>query len=344
MRTSIKGKFDIFMELWSGDPAVKGIPLHSQCVTGDMADLAEECFTRGIFSERLPPEYSSLHTEVKPIWSSQPLVQELEVTVTAETSHGPLSCTQRFGAGRWVRTAEAVRLALIQQGALGEDTPIYRGLVGLPRGQASFVETPPLELPPIIAQSLEDCGIRTLGAGTLDPQRPVLINKRMIADIVDRTEQSGTNEAGGAVLGKIIRLDQPLPGTTTRIVTILAVGLSDDRHVGGPATFHFSPEALAHAAQIAQVRGQGEAVLTAWHSHGWSEKCINCHKDACPLPSVQQVSPEDYQVLESLFPSKATLMPIAGRQAGVPLGRPTVMVHHWCGGLMQPLNWQEYEE
>ncbi|MGD0517932.1 MAG: Mov34/MPN/PAD-1 family protein [Thermoguttaceae bacterium] len=344
MKAYINGKFDFLLELWSGEPATKGIPLHSQCVTGDLADLAEECFMRGILSECLPLEYSSLHVEAKPIWSSQPFVQELEVTVTVETSHGPRSCTQRFGAGRWVRTAEAIRQLLIRQGTLTENATVYRALIGLPRGQASVAETPPLEPPPIVTQSLEDSGIRKLENGTLDPQRPVLINSRMIADIVERTEQSETNEAGGAVLGKIIRLAEPLPGTTTRIVTILAVGLADDRHVGGPATFHFSPEALAQAAQIAGVRGQGEAVLTAWHSHGWSDKCINCHKETCPLPSARQVSPEDYQVLESLFSSKATLMPIAGRQVGVPLQRPTVVVHHWRGGFMQPLNWREYEE
>ncbi|MGA2799233.1 MAG: hypothetical protein ABSE63_16760 [Thermoguttaceae bacterium] len=344
MKANLDCKYDFYQESWTGEPSAKTIPLHSRCVTGDLADLVEESFIRGILSEALPLEYSTLHAEIQPIWATQPYVRELEVTVTVESSHGPHAYTQRFGAGRWVRVAELVRQVLIQQGTISENTPVYRALIGLPHGRTTVVETPPLEPPPIAYQSLENYGVKKLGAGVLDLRRPVLINSRMIADIVDRTEKSGTNEAGGAVLGKIVRLDEPLPGATTRIVTILAVGLSDDRHLGGPATFHFSPEALAAAAEIAQVRGQGEAVLTAWHSHGWSEKCIDCRKDTCPLPSVEQVSPEDYQVLESLFSSKATLMPIAGRQAGIPLQRPVVMVHHWCGGLMHPLNWREYED
>jgi hypothetical protein len=344
MKTEIEGKIDYYLELWMGEPKSKGAPVHSQCVTSDLADLAEECFMRGILSESLPLEYSAMRVQSRPVWTAQPFVQEIEMTVAVETSHGPRSYTQRFGAGRWARTAQRILPVLIQEGILQESAQVYRALVGLPHGQVPAVETPPLEPPNVVSQSLEDYGVQRLGPGMLDPQRPVLINTRMAADIVQCTEQAGTNEAGGAVLGKIIRLAEALPGTTTRIVTILAAGLADERHVGGPATFRFSPEALAAAAQIAQVRGKGESVLTAWHSHGWSDKCIDCRKETCPMPSAEHVSGEDYQVLESLFSSKATLMPIAGRKTGVPLKRPAVVVHNWRGGLMRPIEWREYED
>jgi len=178
----------------------------------------------------------------------------------------------------------------------------------------------------------------------LAPERPVLLNRRMAADILELTEKAEINETGGAVLGKILRLKECLPGTSTPLVTVLSAAVGDVRHVGGPASFRFSPEALAQAAEIARLRDQGEAVLTAWHSHGWTAGCGQCRKESCGLPNAGQVSADDYQVLESLFSSKATLMPIAGRSVGVQGPRPVIMVHHWSNGAMRPLRWQEYDD
>ena len=53
---------------------------------------------------------------------------------------------------------------------------------------------------------------------------------------------------------------------------------------------------------------------------------------------------QDYQLLESLFPSKSTLMPIAGRKLGEPGRRPVLQIHAWRGGQMQPIPWQEYTD
>ncbi len=342
MHVELEGDHDLYLELRAD--IADGVPLLSRCVTADVIDLAEECYLRGVLGERLPLEYSSLRAKLKPVWAAEPLVRELELTLTAQTPRGLQSYTQRFASGRWVRTAEAARLALIQEGTLGEDSAVYRALVAVRRQEPPQVEMPPLEPPLVTPQNLEEYGVRRLGAGGLVPDRPVLINRHMIADIIERTERAGTNEAGGAVLGKMLRLAEPLPGTTTRLVTIFSVGLADDRHVGSEASFRFSPEALAEAAQIARLRGRGEAVLTAWHSHGWLPQCANCVKEACGFASANHVSAEDYQVLESLFSSKATLMPIAGRKPGSQAERPVVMIHHWRGGLMRPLRWQEYED
>jgi hypothetical protein len=185
--------------------------------------------------------------------------------------------------------------------------------------------------------------VRQLGTGALDPERPVLVNARLADEMVQATEAAGAAETGGAVLGKLLRLAEPLPGTATRVVTLLTAGLSDPRHVGEPGHFRFSPEALAHADQIARLRGLGEAVLTAWHSHGWGAACGNCNQNEhCPLPSGLLVSLDDYQVMESLFPSKAAVMPIAGRQPGAAGRRPVVTLHAWNGGALRPLPWQSY--
>jgi len=57
-----------------------------------------------------------------------------------------------------------------------------------------------------------------------------------------------------------------------------------------------------------------------------------------------EVSLDDYQVLESMLPGKATLMPIAGRKLGAPGRRPVLEIHAWNGGKMLPIAWQRYAE
>ena len=166
----------------------------------------------------------------------------------------------------------------------------------------------------------------------------------MSTDAVRRCEEADATETGGSVLGTILRLEKPLPGTVTRIVTVLSATVEDPRHVGAPLSFSFSPAGLAEAARFGQLRGFGETVQTVFHTHGWSGACGNCNQNAnCPLaegnPSLQ-----NYQPLESLFSSKATLMSIAGRKLGEPSRRPVLQIHAWRGGEMRPIRWQEYSD
>jgi hypothetical protein len=51
----------------------------------------------------------------------------------------------------------------------------------------------------------------------------------------------------------------------------------------------------------------------------------------------------DYE-LESLFPTKALLLPIAGRKLGAPGRRPILQIHAWDGGEMKPIRWQTYDD
>lgn len=343
MQVDIGDRLGLYLEL-RATASLDDVPLHRECVTGDVAELAEEAYVRGVLAGGLPEHGALLRAEVKARWSVQPLIRELEVSITAETPQGARSYKQSFTSGRWVRSAEAARRALAEEGVAGEEVTVYRALVGVPQREPPLAEIPNPQAPRIADQGLEEYGVRRLGAGALSPERPVLINRRMIADMIQRTESAGANEAGGAVLGKILRLKECLPGTSTPVVTVLSAALFDGRHVGGPASFRFSPDALAESAHIVELRNQGEAVLTAWHSHGWSAECSRCRKEACTLPNATQVSPDDYRVLESLFSSKATLMPIVGRSEGQQREHPAVMVHHWCNGAMRPLRWQEYED
>ena len=129
------------------------------------------------------------------------------------------------------------------------------------------------------------------------------------------------------------------------MVTVLSAAVVDRRHVGAPTLLTFSPEALAEGEQIAEMRGFGESVLTVYHSHMWGAGCDRCNQnEKCVLPECTTVSIQDYQVLESLFPSKATLMPIAGRKLGAQGQRPVLEIHAWRGGEMRTIRWQRYHD
>jgi hypothetical protein len=166
-----------------------------------------------------------------------------------------------------------------------------------------------------------------------------------VDEIVRETREAGPVEIGGSMLGVLLRLSAPLPGTTTPFVTLLTACLRDARHHGSTARLQFDPQALAEAAALADLRGRGERVVTAFHSHGWGRDCGRCNESAqCALPSADHVSLDDYQVLESLFPSKTSLLPIAGRRLGAPAAQPVLAVHAWRGGCVQPIAWQAYAD
>jgi hypothetical protein len=234
-------------------------------------------------------------------------------------------------------------LQLREEGTLGENESAYRMLVALPTSKAGEIEPPVLQPPPIVDGTLEQLGVRELGMGEFVSDRPILINQRLETDSVAACVAAGARETGGAALGLFLRLPEPLPRTSTRIVTLLTTCLEDRRHAGKVNEWSISPQALAESEQIARMRGLGESVLTVIHTHGWSAECGKCNENAnCPLAECSLVSLMDYQVLETLFPGKATVMPIAGRKLGAPGQQPVLEVHAWRGGEMRPMRWMRY--
>ena len=92
----------------------------------------------------------------------------------------------------------------------------------------------------------------------------------------------------------------------------------------------FNPDALLEADEISRLRGMGESVLTAFHTHGWGTSCGNCNQsEACPLTPCTTLSVQDYELLATLFPAKSTLMPVAGRKLGAEGRHPVLEIHAW---------------
>lgn len=326
------------------ESTLSGVPLHSAPAEQDVAELVDETFTRGLLAERLPLEPDTLEIQIEPTWIQEPVAGSVEITLAAHVNGSTMRYAQKYRVGRWYRDAQQQTLCLREEGTLGQEETAYSMLLALAAEQPTPVKLGPFQTPQIAAQSLADCGVGTLGSGQLLTDRPVLVNRQFVADAVRRCLEADTHETGGAVLGKIVRLDRPLSGTHTRIVTILSASVDDHRHVGETHRFAFDPTALAEAAQIAQLRGLGETVQTVYHTHGWKNSCGNCNQHTqCPLAEAIP-SLLDYQLIESLFPSKTTLMPIAGRKLGEPGRRPVLRIHGWRGGQLQPITWQEYSD
>lgn len=312
-------------------------------VTADLAALATEAVVRAVLADTLAPEDAErVALQIAPRLAHGAMVAAVELDVRLG---GESLGTQSFDSGPWARQAARAVEQLRTDGSLGADEPAYLSVEVLEAGAPIRVELPPLALPAIADRSLEACGVRTLGPEPLTPDRPVLVNARMVEEIVGWTYDAGPVEIGGAVLGCVVRLPSPLPGTSTPLVTVLSAGVLDPRHQGEINRVAFNPEGLAAAAEMADLRGLGEVVLTVFHSHGWGTACGNCNESAtCALAECTQLSGDDYQVMETLFPSKASLMPVAGRKRGAGGRRPVLEVHAWRGGKLIPIRYGTYQD
>ena len=320
-----------------------GVPLSSQDVTDDLLDLVEETFVTGLLSGMLPEIIDSVEVRIEPYYQQLPLVSKINVHLRARSEGVIAEFSQDFKTGRWSRTATRRLLQLREEGTLAKSETAYPIFVALPVSGSPGFDFPALQTPPIVDGTVEDVGCRELGPGKLDPYRPVLVNQRFLTDTSDACVGAGVNETGGATLGMIMRLPQPLPGTSTRIVTILTMWVPDQRHTGQLNQWTINPEALLEAAKFAELRGMGESVITVTHTHGFNTECGNCNSNAdCPLAECSHVSLMDYQVLETLFPGKSALMPIAGRRLGTAGNRPVLEIHAWRGGKLRPIRWQHY--
>jgi len=331
-------QFDLYLQLFGSDD-FRQAALCVENVTGDVRELILQTYMRGILSGELPlHETAPLQVEFRPRWLRQePVVEGIEIELVAGAG-GP-TCRRTYRNGRWRRRAEIHARQLRAQGQLDEQQVAYQLLVAVSaNGRSDELQPPVLEVPPIEDRTWEEAGLLRLGTGALKPDRPILVSRRMEADVAQRTREAGVSESGGAVLGRYVRLPEPLPGTTTRIVTVLAASVCDARHEGSPSRWKISPDALAEAAQLAEISGQ--RVMTIWHSHGFCDK--PCDKSPqCPLVGPAFFSSDDYDVAERLLPSKATVMPICGKDPAQP--DPMLVIHGWEDG-MQPLPWMRYDD
>jgi hypothetical protein len=327
------------------DAAGEGVPLSSVDVTDDLSDLLDEAWVSGVLAGALPESAEHVHARYEPEFARESLVERIKVVVRAGENGSTSEYIAQFSGGRWNRTRHQRVQQLREEGTLGKDDNAFHALVALPSRDSGKIVVPPLQAPAIIDGTLEQFGVRSMEAGELTPDRPILVNARLEADSIAACCQAGARETGAAVLGVFVRLPAPLPNTSTRVVTLLTTCIEDSRHAGQVNEWSISPEALEASARIAGLRGLGESVVTVVHSHGFSTECGKCNENAnCPFAECTLVSLSDYLVLDTLFPGKATVMPIVGRRLGVPGRLPVLAMHAWRGGEMRPLRFQRYAD
>lgn len=341
-RMTISRRHRLICEL-RREPNLSGAPLASKDFSDALSELAEEAAMGALLSDRLPLDCAAIDASVAPVFSQlgEPIVDRIEIDLVCSGGDSE-RYHQTFTGGPWSRWMTQQNFSLREQGIVGADEQIFLLVLALPCEQESKLELPDLLPPPIIDTTLEACGVRSIDEGELVAERPLLVNGRLVQEANQRCVEAGLNETGAAVSGRYVRLPEPLPGTTTRIVTLLSSLLFDTRHSGEPLQFHFSPAALAEAQQMCQLRGMGESVITVFHSHGWG--CGDCNqKSTCGLAEAKP-SLQDYRLLESLLPGKCTLMPISGRKAGAEEREPLLQIYAWRGGEMRPIRWRTYHD
>ncbi len=327
-------------ELRSPDD-LAGVPLASERVAPLLGEIVDEAVAGAALADRVQQMPDALRVRIRPCFSTAPIVDAIEIELFSDDEAAIYS--QKFTSGPWIRDSQLAALQLREEGTLGENQTALQVLMAWEQ-EGVEVALPPLQLPTIVDGTLADFGVLKLGEGSLVPDRPVLINERFATEAVEQCIAADIVETGSAVYGQIVRLPHPLPGTSTRVVTILAGTVSDSRHVGEVNEHFFSPEALYETQQMCDLRGLGERVLTVFHTHGWNNACGNCNQSASCALSEAKPSLQDYRLLATLFPGKATLMPIAGRKLGVEEKRPVLQVYAWRKGEMRPIRWQQFRD
>jgi hypothetical protein len=349
LEVGVECRAEFLAELRAEGESAALVPLGREGLRDDLGDLIEEVYVRGVLAERLGIAARRITATIEPRPLADPEEASEEAREAGErcgisvcvSDDAGGECEVVFGLGPWVRRAQE-RLALLrEEGRVPAGARARLHVRSFPAGDVR-PPVPYLLAPPIEPARPDE--LWTLGPGELDPDRPVLVAARALEAMLALTESAGPIETGGAVLGRQVRLEQPLPGTRTRIATLLCACLSDPRHRGEAGHFTFDPAAMAEAAQIAALRGRGERALSAFHSHGWNGECGRCNQNRdCPLPACSEVSLEDYRVAETLFPGKATLLPVTGRRFGAAGTRPVLELFAWTGGALLPLPWRTYD-
>lgn len=323
-------------------PNLSGVPLASKDVTPDLSETIDEAVTNGFLGGYFPLTVDEVMARIEPQFSTSPIVEQIDVVLSLPGAAAAKRVTFPFTNGNWNRWAQRKTVQLREEGTLTQEQPVYQILLAIAEPNEVRIPLPPLRAPEIGSATLADCGVRQLLDGELTPDRPLLISRRFEEEAIEQCVQHKQMEIGAAVLGRYVRLPEPLPGTRSPIVTVFSELLFDSRHSGDESQFHFDPGALAESQHMCDLRGMGESIITVFHTHGWG--CGECNqKTLCPVAEAKP-SLQDHQLLASLFPAKSTLMPIAGRKVGDESRRPVLQVYAWRSGQMRPIRWQRYED
>jgi len=171
-----------------------------------------------------------------------------------------------------------------------------------------------------------DC--RSSQAAMFGNDVPVLIRQHLIDEAVALSQAAGGLEAGGVLLGRLLR-EPELPDLVVEVTALLpAHGATSTR-----TSLHFSPEVFAEFERLLALRNEtGEHMVGWYHSHPFfCRKCPQDSRDLCPFRTAF-FSQADCDVHRTLFPqaySLALLISDLGR------AEPSVDLFSWRNGTIQ---------
>ncbi|NUQ63745.1 MAG: hypothetical protein HUU20_14805, partial [Pirellulales bacterium] len=157
MEIQLDNQYRYFCEL-RGSPEIASMPLASEDATLSLGELIDETYHRGVLADRFPAEPETIRATIRPIWSQEPLVSQVQVELSA-TNGKAASYSLEFDCGPWVRRAQLKALLLKEEGSLAANQKAYRALVAVRAGAGARVTVPPLQPPAIVDGCLEDFGI-----------------------------------------------------------------------------------------------------------------------------------------------------------------------------------------
>lgn len=128
---------------------------------------------------------------------------------------------------------------------------------------------------------------------------PVFVAANVISDAIELTQRAGDIEAGGVLLGRILR-DRSKNYRTFISITAL-VELRKAR--GTTMSFSFSPAVWDEISSIVALRGGTDVILGFEHSHPfWCRNCTAEKRRVCPLRTCY-FSEDDRFVMTTAFPA-----------------------------------------
>jgi hypothetical protein len=188
---------------------------------------------------------------------------------------------------------------------------------------------------------LESFLLRAKPSGAMDiGDMPVLVSRRVLAELAERTRAEEGTETGGILIGNLWRD----AGTSELFVEVTAQ-IPAQHASGNRVKLTFTPQTWAAAEAALRLRGKGEIHLGYWHSHPVREwckgkECTPEKQRSCHLAK-DFFSPDDEAVMRAAFPRAYSVAIVANDTAFADL---TFSMFGNREGITQPRGFYVLEE
>lgn len=286
-----------------------GTPLERLSVDVDWTPAAEWAHFEAIRAGKLPAVSAMEHTTVTPVWASdkgEPYLGGVRVTVRSPDGG---AASSDIPVTYFKGHAQDAATQLVQDGKLEKGDLFHFVVSGFPAprpvsspSERSFTVRETAEPIPFVSRSMEELKKRSVHvrddcADAADA--PVFISGRVLEDASDLAAKAFPQEAGGVLLGHLVR--DPATQEIGSIITALVPAVLAEGQV---TRLSFTADAWTAVRTAITLRKRNE-IWCGWaHSHPSREWCKNCspeRRKVCPMTK-DFFSAEDVTVHRTVFP------------------------------------------